>query len=36
LKLAKSEKDPLVGFIADDIDNDSYLYIKTEKHPWFS
>jgi hypothetical protein len=31
--MAKDEKDPLVGLIADDINNDSYLYIKAEHHP---
>jgi hypothetical protein len=33
LKEARKEKDPLVGLIADDIDKQAYLYIKTEKHP---
>ncbi len=33
LKMAKADKDILVGLIAGDIDKQHYLYIKTEKHP---
>ena len=33
LKLARSEKDPLIGAIADDINKQSYLYIRTIKQP---
>jgi len=33
LKAAKNEEDPLVGLIADDIDKQNYLYIKTGKQP---
>jgi hypothetical protein len=33
LKEARNESDPLVGLIADDVDKQTYLYIKTEKHP---
>lgn len=33
LKMARAEKDPLIGVIADDLNKQAYLYIKTEKHP---
>ncbi len=33
LKMARDEKDPLIGLIAADIDKESYIYIKTQKHP---
>ena len=33
LKMARAEKDPLVSMIADDINKQSYLYIKSKKHP---
>jgi hypothetical protein len=33
LKIAKAEKDQLLGLIASDIDKQGYLYIKTETHP---
>ena len=31
--MARAEKDPLIGLIADDIDKQNYLYIETKKHP---
>jgi len=33
LKMAKYEKDPLMGLMASDIDKQSYLYVKTVQHP---
>jgi hypothetical protein len=33
LQRARAANDPLVGLIADDLDRQLYLYIKTEKHP---
>jgi hypothetical protein len=33
LKTAMADKDPLIALIASDIDKQSYLYVKTERHP---
>lgn len=33
MKMARAEKDPLIGAIADDISKQSYLYIDTKKYP---
>ena len=33
LKMATADKDPLLVLIASDIDKQSYLYVKTERHP---